>query len=123
MMFKAKSRTSRYIIFLNKIKKSYLSKDSLRKSEHTYDRQVTELKNYYEGVIGDLRDKLDSSEATYSRRLDEVMDKDRSQSQGLLELEYYKDFADMVKREFQLFCDKYFATHSKSFDSKQGSRR
>jgi len=98
-------------------------KDSLRKSEHTYDRQVTELKHYYEGVIGDLQDKLERTESSYSRRLDDVMDKDRSQSQGLVELEYYKDFADMVKREFQLFSDKYFATHSKSFDMKQGSRR
>ena len=95
----------------------------MRKSEHGYDRQVTELKKYYEGVIGDLQDKIEKMESTYSSRLDDVMEKGRSQNQGLAELEYYKDFTDMVKREFQLFSDKYFATHSKSFDMKQGSRR
>ncbi len=110
-----------FSFFLRYLKRN--PQDSLRKSEHGYDRQVTELKKYYEGVIGDLQDKIEKMESTYSSRLDDVMEKGRSQNQGLAELEYYKDFTDMVKREFQLFSDKYFATHSKSFDMKQGSRR
>lgn len=103
----------------------------MRKAENTYDRQVNDLKDYYEGVIGDLQDKIQSIEKNYSMRIDDLVEKDRSVGQSQAketeirskEMEYYQKLVETIKSEFKGFYDKYIATHHKSFDSKQGSKR
>ncbi len=95
----------------------------MKKAEGTYERQVRELKNYYEGVISELQDKMEMSEKNYSSRLEDILENDKVKSQSLGDLSYAEKFIETVKREFQLFYDKYISSHSKSFDSKQGHRR
>jgi len=60
---------------------------------------------------------------SFSNRLEDVLEKDKMKNQSLAELEYAQKFIETVKREFQLFYDKYISTHSKSFDSKQGNKK
>lgn len=88
-----------------------------------HERQIGQLKTYYEGLISEIQDKYQNAEKSFSNRLEDVLEKDKVKSQGLAELEYSQKFIETVKREFQLFYDKYFSTHSKSFDSKQGNKK
>ena len=105
-------------------------KESLRKAEHSHDRQVNEMKNYYEGVISELQEKMQSAERSFSKRIDDMYEKERSRNQVARESEskskeseYFHKLTETIRTEFKPFYDKYISTHNKSFDSKQGNRK
>jgi len=107
-----------------------LLKESLRKAEHSHDRQVNEIKSYYEGVISELQEKMENAERTYSNRIDDIYEKERARNQGIRESEakskeseYFHKLTETIRMEFKPFYDKYISTHNKSFDSKQGHRK
>ena len=101
---------------------------------HAHEKAIlVHLSNRVFGItcVGDANKKMQTMERGFSNRIEELMEKDRTinQSQAkendirIKEMDYYQKLVETIRLEFKVFYDKYLATHHKSFDSKQTSRK